>query len=138
MAEAATVNKGATRLSSPEQLSDYLRVTNPQIWVLLAAVILLLVGLLIWSNVATIESYATGSAVASSGELVIAFDNPTQASQVQPGMMLEVGDTETEILTVGVDNDGKVVASAQANIPDGAYDVRVGYNTMQVISMLLN
>ena len=28
------------RISSPEQLTDYLRVTNPGIWVVLAAVII--------------------------------------------------------------------------------------------------
>ena len=35
------------RISSPEQLTDYLRVTNPGIWVVLAAVILLLAGILV-------------------------------------------------------------------------------------------
>ena len=34
--------KALERMSSPEQLTDYLCVTNPGIWVLLAAVILLL------------------------------------------------------------------------------------------------
>ena len=61
-----------------------------------------------------------------------------KASKVQPGMELEVGDVDTEVLTVGVDADGKPVASARANIPDGMYTVRVGYKTTQVISLLLN
>ena len=30
------------RISSPEQLNDYIRVTNPSIWVILAAIIILL------------------------------------------------------------------------------------------------
>ena len=34
------------RIQSPEQLNDYLRITNPTIWVLLAAVIVLLAGML--------------------------------------------------------------------------------------------
>ena len=32
------------RISSPEQLNDYLRVTNPSVWIVLAAVVLLLAG----------------------------------------------------------------------------------------------
>lgn len=36
--------KTLDRISSPEQITDYLRVTNPGIWVVLVAVILLLAG----------------------------------------------------------------------------------------------
>ena len=36
--------KTLDRISSPEQITDYLRVTNPGIWVVLVAVILLLDG----------------------------------------------------------------------------------------------
>ena len=35
------------RMSSPEQLNDYLKVTSPKIWVLLVAVVLLVAGLLL-------------------------------------------------------------------------------------------
>ncbi len=126
------------RITSPEQLNDYLKVTSPKIWVLLTAVVLLVVGLLLWSGFTTIESYATGSARAVGGELTVTFDDPAKASRVQAGMQVEVGDVRAEVLTVGTDGSGNLVASARANIPDGSYDVRVGYKTTQVISMLLN
>ena len=44
MADSKTVfrRKTVERVSSPEQLTDYLRVTNLGIWVLLSAVILVL------------------------------------------------------------------------------------------------
>lgn len=126
------------RISSPEQLNDYLKVTSPKIWVLLSAVILLVAGLLLWSSFTTIESYATGTAQAVGGELVVTFDDPEKASKVQPGMEMEVGDVETEVLAVGTNENGDLIASAHAHIPDGSYKVRVGYKTTQVISMLLN
>ena len=50
------------RIQSPEQLNDYLRITNPTIWILLIAVIILLAGMLIWSSYATIGSFAQGTA----------------------------------------------------------------------------
>ena len=40
--------KSLDRISSPEQLNDYLRVTNPTVWVVLGAVILLLLGVIVW------------------------------------------------------------------------------------------
>ena len=37
--------KSLDRISSPEQLNDYLRVANPGIWMSLAAVIILISGM---------------------------------------------------------------------------------------------
>ena len=131
-------NSDAKRITSPDQLNDYLKVTNPKIWVLLAAIALLIIGLLLWSGFTTIESYATGTARAIGGELSITFDDTNKANKIRPGMEMQVGDVHTEVLTVGTNETGNTVASAHANIPDGSYDVRVGYATTQVISMLLN
>ncbi|MBQ9041665.1 MAG: hypothetical protein IJ111_02490 [Eggerthellaceae bacterium] len=130
--------QGARRIASPEQLNDYLKVTTPKIWLLLLAVALIIVGLLLWSGFTTVESYATGTAIADGGELTVTFDDAAKASKVQAGMEMEVGDVKAEVLTIGTDADGQLVASAHANIPDGSYEVRVGYNATQVISMLLN
>ena len=138
MGSATAEVRQGRRMSSPEQLNDYLKVTSPKIWVVLIAVILLIAGLLVWSSFATIESYATGTAIADNGELTVVFDDAKKADRVQPGMELEIGDVKTVVLTVGTDENGDVVASAKTSIPDGAYNVRVGYNSAQVISMLLN
>lgn len=46
------------KVSSPERLSDYLRVTNPGVWAVLAVVLLLLAGLLVWASVGTLETTA--------------------------------------------------------------------------------
>ena len=138
MGDGSAESQNARRISSPEQLNDYLKVTSPKIWLLLVAVVLLLAGFLLWSGFTTIESYATGTAIADDGELTVTFDDVNKASKVQAGMELEVGDVKTEVLTIGTDENGEIVASAHANIPDGSYSVRVGYNTTQVISMLLN
>lgn len=41
--------KSLERVSSPEALNDYIRVTTPSVWVVLAAAVVLLVGMLCWS-----------------------------------------------------------------------------------------
>ena len=138
MSDDNTEMQNVRRISSPEQLNDYLKVTNPKIWILLAAVVLFIAGFLAWGSITSIESYATGTARAVGGELTVTFDDSTKASNVKPAMEMEVGDMQVEILTVGTDADGKPIASAQARIPDGLYSVRVGYKATQVISMLLS
>ena len=40
--------KSIDKLSSPEKLDDYIRVTTPSIWVVLIAIVLLLVGAIVW------------------------------------------------------------------------------------------
>ena len=40
--------KSLDRISSPEQLNDYIRMANPGIWMILAAVIILLAGVCVW------------------------------------------------------------------------------------------
>ena len=62
------------RIRSPEQLNDYLRVTHPGVWVLLAAVAVLLAGLLIWGCFTTIGSYAQGAARVEDGVMTVVFD----------------------------------------------------------------
>ena len=126
------------RVSSPEQLSEYLRVTTPAIWVVLAAVILLLVSLFVWSGVTAVESYATGRAEVRGGVLTMAFDNAEQAGNVEVGMNVQVGSMVTSIRSVGRDADGRLLAVADAALPDGSYEARVGYRKTQIIKMLFN
>ncbi len=40
--------KSIERVESPEQLNDYIRVTNPSVWLILIATIILIVGTLVW------------------------------------------------------------------------------------------
>lgn len=37
------------KISSPEQLNTYMKVTNVSVWLLLAAILVLLVGIVMWS-----------------------------------------------------------------------------------------
>ena len=40
--------KSLDRLESPEQLNDYIRVMNPGVWFLIASILVLLVGVVVW------------------------------------------------------------------------------------------
>ncbi len=126
------------RVSSPEQLSDYLHVTSPAIWVVLAAIILLLASLFVWSSVTAVESYATGTAEVRSGVLTMTFDDAEKAENVEVGMNVKVGDMVTPVLSVGRDENGGLLAVADAGLPDGSYDARVGYRSTQIINMMFN
>ena len=42
--------KSIDKVSSPEKLDDYIRVTTPSVWITLAALVILLVGTIIWGT----------------------------------------------------------------------------------------
>ena len=128
--------KSLERIASPEQLNDYMRVTNPPVWIVLGAVILLRAGLLIWSGFAVIESKAAGTAVVSGGEATVRFDDETAAARVETGMAVRIGEVSAPITFVGRDQDGSVVAGAQADLPDGEYECQVTYKLTRVLEML--
>ncbi len=48
--------KSMDRVSSPEQLNDYIRVTTPSVWLVMAALVVLLVGMLAWSVFGKVEA----------------------------------------------------------------------------------
>ena len=123
------------RIQSPEQLNEYLRVTNPSVWILLAAVILLLVGFLIWGSLTYIDSKAYGSAEASGGMMTIRLDDETKTVELEIGMRVTVGETDTEICSLGQDEQGRF-ALAAAELPDGRYEACIHYKQTQVLKLL--
>ena len=117
--------KSMERLASPEQLNDYLRVTNPSTWIVMTSVIILLVSLILWSSFAVIESYVSGTGKAENGVLSITFEDQKAAGIVEEGMTVSVGEVRTVVTSVGRDEQGQIIAAANAGVPDGIYDVKV-------------
>lgn len=138
MDESIYRKKSMDRITSPEELGDYLHVTNPSVWVILAAIILLLIGMLVWSSFASIDSFAVGTAQVENGSMRIYFDDALIASNVQSGMTVAVGETVSTISSVGTTAEGIRFASASTDLADGSYSARVLLRRTQVISLLFN
>lgn len=130
--------KSLERIQSPEQLNDYLRVTNPSVWVILAAVALILAGALIWGSFAYIDSFVTGTADVKDGVMTVTFEDEALAKNVKAGMNVTVGDTASAIASVGRASDGSLFAQAQTALADGTYQVKVSYRQTQVLDLLFN
>ena len=47
--------KNLTQVSSPEQLNDYIRVSTPAVWLVLSAIVLLLIGVVLWGFTGRLE-----------------------------------------------------------------------------------
>lgn len=117
--------KTMERISSPEQLSDYLKVTNPGIWIVLAAVIFLLVGIAAWSAIGTLETKADAKALVQDGAAqVIVME--VDSAEIKAGMPLRVASQEEGVISnVGEDEYGRVIAFANVSLPNGTYDAEI-------------
>lgn len=107
------------RISSPEQLTSYLRVTNPGIWMVLAGIIMLLAGLIAWSTVGTLETTARATVQVESNVAEVAIEG---VQKLEGGMALRVRDQECAIDYVYEDAFGRTLGEAQVSLPDGRYD----------------
>lgn len=130
--------KTTDRLSAPEQLNDYMRVTSPSIWIVLLAVILLLIGLFVWSAVTSVETYVSGTGIARDGVITVSFSDKTAAEYVESGMKLSVGDRTSYVEYAGKGKDGSITAVAEMSIPDGEYAAKVAYRQTRILSLLFN
>ena len=149
--------KSMDRISSPEQLNDYIRVTNPGIWTVLAAVIVLLVGFIVWGVVGTLETKVSAAAV-SDGENVILYVSEAEIAGVAQDNAVRIDDAEYTVsaiadapiavdesftnyaLHIGDLSMGEWVypVTVSANLPDGVYEASIVTDSVSPISFLFN
>ena len=136
-------NKSVERISSPEQLQDYMRVTTPGVWMVLTAVILLLVGMIISSAVVTMESTIKEQAVVDEDGTVLQITLPlAQKELVEPGMRVRVAGREAKIdMIFQLEGEVQVLAELTKEgdkLSAGTYDVEIVTETVTPISLLFN
>ena len=82
--------KSIDRMSSPEQLNDYIKVTNPGVWMALAAIVILLIGVCGWGVFGTLETKLPGAAVSQDGQTVL-YVKEDDLSAVKENMSVYLG-----------------------------------------------
>ncbi len=125
------------RISSPEKLEDYMRVTSPGIWMILTAVIVLLAGLIICASIGKVETKYPVEAGVSEGNASVLLDADTEYT-VQKGMTLRIGDGDYKIGSVRRLESGETAVTADVPLPDGTYEAQIVTESITPISFLTN
>lgn len=147
------------RVSSPEQLNDYIRVSNPSVWMTLGAIIILLAGVCVWGVLGRLETKVSAAALADSGA-VVCFVKEAEAGRIQSGMTVRVGGqtfTVAEVsqapvavgqggqfseylLHVGNLQVGEWVYEVHLNgsLADGVYAAEIVVDSVSPLSFVLN
>lgn len=148
--------KSLERISSPEALHDYMRVTSPRLWMLLGAIAALLAGFIVYASTATMENtvaikvkvsqYELGGNDAGETEYMTAIEAHLPRSmkdQVDGGMTVRIGRDEVKIAYIGVGEDESLYMSLDPGrdylpIPEGEYDAELVLESTTPISFLWN
>ncbi|MEG0257547.1 MAG: hypothetical protein RR632_04545 [Christensenella sp.] len=97
MKESLFRKKSIDRISSPEQLTDYIRVSRPSIWIVLIAAVVLLGALLIWGIYGAIPDVIEMNGVAQEGTVTCYVNNP---ANITDKMKAEVDGKPAEVVRV--------------------------------------
>lgn len=81
--------KSLERVSSPEQLNDYIRVTNPGMWIALAAVVFLLMGICAWGVFGRLDTVLTVGAI-TEGERTVCYVKEGDIGSVSADMKVRL------------------------------------------------
>lgn len=150
--------KSIDRISSPEALHDYMRVTGPRLWMILTAVVVLLAGFIVYASTATMENAVpvrvrvenyrpqeeeTGT---EAQDMCVVYSTlpADQQAVVKPGMTVRFGNETGTVSLVSV-SDGQdqitvVYDMKPFSIPlaDGEYDAELVLESVTPISFLWN
>lgn len=145
------------RVSSPEQLNDYIRVSNPGVWMVLASVIVLLVGICVWGIFGRLESKVFSAGMCENG-VFTCYVTEEDAAKIKSGMMANVNGDDFVIseisekpIAVSADMDSYLIylggfsegdwlyeITADADIPDGTYKAEIVTESVSPMSFILN
>lgn len=126
--------KALERISSPEKLTEYLRVTNPGIWAVLGVVILLLGGLLLWSAIGTLETTADAKIIVKSHTATVVLE---EGGNITSDMTVKIQSNEYAIASTDTDEYGRTYGITEAQLPDGTYSGTVVVEVVRPIDFLL-
>lgn len=145
------------RVSSPEQLNDYIRLSKPSVWLVLIATIVILIGVVVWSIFGTLTTTQATVAVSNEGS-VVCLVTVENAAKIAVGMEVRIGDNVGDILAISgspilvSENFDSYVThlggfqvgqwvyqvQVQLTVADGVYPAQIVIEKLSPMSFVLN
>ena len=147
--------KTIDQLSSPDQLSDYIRVSSPAMWMVLGGIVFLLLGVCVWGVFGRLDTTLQTAAVSRGGRLVL-LTKEADAEKLRPGMTVTVNknthaivqvsdqlvqpETDSLVSHYGGFEDGEWVCLAELDgaEPEGVYSASVLIESIAPMKFALN
>lgn len=149
--------KAYKKTLSPEQINDYIKTTRPSVWLTLSAIILLVLGILVWGVYGKLEITITSVTVCEDGKSYC-YISENDIDKISDNAYVRIEESEYKIndisqLPVPVsgqispyglhlgsfENDEWVYwAKIDATLKDGVYKTYIVSDCVSPISLILN
>ena len=138
MEETLFRKKSLDKVKSPDNLGEYIKVVNPSIWLLIAGILVLLLGLCCWGIFGNIQTVVHAQVQCTGAEAVCLLSQE-DSSRVRPGMAVSVEGTQGVVREVRSQADGSVCyLTLEESLPEGIYGAEITVESIHPISFLLN
>lgn len=97
--------KSVDRVSSPEQLDSYLKVTSPSVWIVLIGIIIILTGAIAWGTFGKLQTYAATGCVIEDG-VGYCYLKEEEGTKVETGMTIEIPNEEVSFEILSIQTQG--------------------------------
>lgn len=97
MADSIFRKESLKKVTSPEELNDYIKVTSPGVWLAIAAAAVLLIAALVWALFGSLDSSVTVKGVAKDGTIRCYVSD---TSAISAGCSVEIGGKQGMVTSV--------------------------------------
>ncbi|MBR0414566.1 MAG: hypothetical protein IJI67_05820 [Clostridia bacterium] len=97
MANPILSKQSNDKVTSPEQLNDYIKVSNVGVWLVLLMIFALLVGVFVWACFGSLKEVVDTTGVAQSGTVTCYI---TDNSKVSVGNEVKIGELKGTVVSV--------------------------------------
>lgn len=154
MAKGIFREKSIQRISSPESLNEYIKVTGPTVWSVLLAIVVLLIGVCVWGVIGHLDTQISAVCVSQNGEAVCLVSEEDIAD-INSELTVRIGTNEYSIVEIP-SNPNKVTdeyiihkfdditnlwvyeIKIDANLQDGIYDAYIITESVSPMSFVTN
>lgn len=152
-------DKKLKKVDSPEQLNQYIRLSNPGVWILLLAIVVLLVGVCIWGYFGKIDTKIKTVAVSDNSSSYL-YVKEEDLPKIENGMSVELNNNENtfeiidieespEKVTENIDEYARHLGNLQIgewvykcrldkNIKEGAYSANIIIESIAPMTFITN
>ena len=121
MSESIFRQKSLDKVSSPEQLNDYITVTTPAVWLLISSIILILIGIIVWGSFAQLDTTVKAPVIAD-GERATFYVKADDALKVSIQKTVRIEDKEGVVIAVGNESMEAETVLGDYSLHDAGYD----------------
>lgn len=150
--------KSIDRISSPEELDTYLKVTTPSVWLILIGIIVVLIGIIAWGSFGEIKTFASAGCVVDEND-TYCYIKDEYRQKIEPGDEIMVSNSDEKIMVLAIDSNvvsipddylylqGLVGVNSQdfvfellcsSNLPSGYYGGKIEVESISPLKFIFN